>query len=167
MTPRTTTTAADGGYLFDLLSPGTYEVTVTASGFQSVNETGIVITAGFTATINSKLQVGQVTQTIQVEGEPVVDLQSVQTSTTFDQSLLQDIPSGRDPWSTVAQMPGVDRQTREDTFLRFAIVGGWRSLAKASGALGADFSDYKVRIVLHAARAAKRLVQFEVHGLGF
>jgi hypothetical protein len=111
MTPRTTTTAADGGYLFDLLSPGTYEVTVTASGFQTVNETGIVITAGFTATINSKLQVGQVTQTIQVEGEPVVDLQSVQTSTTFDQSLLQDIPSGRDPWSTVAQMPGVTSST--------------------------------------------------------
>ncbi|HLZ51909.1 MAG TPA: TonB-dependent receptor [Candidatus Acidoferrum sp.] len=111
MTPRTTNTSADGGYLFDLLSPGTYEVTVTASGFQTVNETGIVITAGFTATINSKLQVGQVTQTIQVEGEPVVDLQSVQTSTTFDQSLLQDIPSGRDPWSTVAQMPGVTSST--------------------------------------------------------
>src|SRR5690348_15286294 len=111
MTPRTTTTAADGGYLFDLLSPGTYEVTVTASGFQSVNETGIVITAGFTATVNSKLQVGQVTQTIKVEGEPVVDLQSVQTSTTFDQTLLQDIPSGRDPWSTVAQMPGVTSST--------------------------------------------------------
>jgi hypothetical protein len=111
MTPRTTTTAADGGYLFDLLSPGTYEVTVTASGFQTVNETGIVITAGFTATVNSKLQVGAVTQTIQVEGEPVVDLQSVQTSTTFDQSLLQDIPSGRDPWSTVAQMPGVTSST--------------------------------------------------------
>jgi hypothetical protein len=111
MTPRTTTTAADGGYLFDLLSPGTYEVTVTASGFQTVNETGIVITAGFTATINSKLQVGQVTQTIQVEGEPVVDLQSVQTTTTFDQALLQEIPSGRDPWSTVAQMPGVTSST--------------------------------------------------------
>ncbi len=111
MTPRTTNTSADGGYLFDLLSPGTYEVTVTASGFQTVNETGIVITAGFTATVNSKLQVGAVTQTIQVEGEPVVDLQSVQTSTTFDQSLLQDIPSGRDPWSTVAQMPGVTSST--------------------------------------------------------
>lgn len=111
MTPRTTTTAADGGYLFDLLSPGTYEVTVTASGFQSVNETGIVITAGFTATVNSKLQVGQVTQTIKVEGEPVVDLQSVQTATTFDQALLQEIPSGRDPWSTVAQMPGVTSST--------------------------------------------------------
>ena len=111
MTPRSATTGPDGAYLFDLLAPGTYEVTVTAGGFRTVNETGIIITAGFTATVNSKLQVGEVTQIVQVEGEPVVDLQSVQTSTTFDQSLLQEIPSGRDPWSTVAQMPGVTSST--------------------------------------------------------
>src|SRR5579859_1891975 len=111
MTPRTTNTGADGGYLFYLLPPGTYEVTTTASGFRTVNETGIVISAGFTATVNSKLQIGEVTQTVQVEGEPVVDLQSAQTSTTFDQSLLQNIPSGRDPWSTVAQMPGATMST--------------------------------------------------------
>src|SRR5437667_6951148 len=52
------------------------------------------------------MQVGEVTQVVKVEGEPVIDLQNNQTSTTFDQNLLQEIPSGRDPWSTVAQMPG-------------------------------------------------------------
>src|SRR6266705_5211890 len=106
LAPRSSRTEADGGYLFDLLPPGTYELTVTAPGFSTYSQTGIVLTAGFTATINSKLQVGEVTQVVKVEGEPVVDLQSNQTSTTFDQNLLQDIPSGRDPWSTVAQMPG-------------------------------------------------------------
>lgn len=111
MAPRTTTTSADGAYLFDLLPPGTYELTVTASGFRTVDETGIVLTAGFTATINSRLQIGEMNQTIQVEGEPVVDLQNVQASTTFDQTLLQNIPSGRDPWSTVAQMPGTTIST--------------------------------------------------------
>src|SRR5580693_6895474 len=111
MSPRSVNTGADGSYLFDLLSPGSYEVTITATGFRTVNESGIVLTAGFTATVNSKLQVGEVTQTVQVEGEPVIDLQNVQTSTTFDQTLLQDIPSGRDPWSTVAQMPGVTSST--------------------------------------------------------
>jgi Carboxypeptidase regulatory-like domain/TonB dependent receptor len=111
MSPRTIGTSTDGGYLFDLLPPGTYEVTVTATGFRTVTQTGVVLTAGFTATVNPKLQVGEVTQTVQVEGEPVVDLQNVQTSTTFDQTLLQDIPSGRDPWSTVAQMPGVTSST--------------------------------------------------------
>ncbi|HTQ59141.1 MAG TPA: TonB-dependent receptor [Candidatus Solibacter sp.] len=111
MTPRTSTTSADGVYLFDLLPPGTYQVTITATGFRTEDQTGIVITAGFTATVSPKLQVGEVTQTVQVEGEPVVDLQTAQTSTTFDQTLLQNIPSGRDPWSTVAQMPGVTSST--------------------------------------------------------
>ena len=111
MAPRTTTTNSDGTYLFDLLPPGNYEITVSANGFRTVEETGIVITAGFTATVNSKLQVGQMNQTVQVEGEPVVDLQNAQTSTTFDQTLLQNIPSGRDPWSTVAQMPGTTIST--------------------------------------------------------
>jgi len=111
MAPRTINTGSDGGYLFDLLPPGTYEVTVSAAGFKTSDETGISINAGFTATVNAKLQVGEVTQTIQVESEPVVDVQNVQTSTTFDQSLLQDIPSGRDPWSTVAQVPGATIST--------------------------------------------------------
>lgn len=106
MAERSTTTGADGAYLFDLLPPGTYELTVTSKGFKGFTETGVVLTAGFTATINAKLQVGEVTDVVRVEGEPVVDLQNNQTATTFDQTLLQEIPSGRDPWSTVAQMPG-------------------------------------------------------------
>jgi Carboxypeptidase regulatory-like domain/TonB dependent receptor-like, beta-barrel len=108
---RSTQTQSDGSYLFDLLPPGTYELTVAAPGFRSFRETGIIITAGFTATVNPKLVVGELAQTVSVESEPVVDLQNVQTSTTFDSTLLQDIPSGRDPWSTVAQMPGVAPST--------------------------------------------------------
>src|SRR5437867_4217357 len=111
MAARTTNTGADGSYLFDLLPLGTYEVTITFSGLKGFSETGVVLTAGFTATVNAKLQVGELTETVKVEGMPVVDLQSVQTSTTFDQTLLQDIPSGRDPWSTVAQMPGATLST--------------------------------------------------------
>src|SRR5712675_1733878 len=106
LSPRSTRTADDGGYLFDLLPPGTYELTAAAPGFNTSTQTGIVLTAGFTATVNSRLKVGDVSEIVRVEGEPVVDLQNNQTSTTFDETLLQDIPSGRDPWSTVAQMPG-------------------------------------------------------------
>src|SRR5437868_4916798 len=106
LSPRSTRTADDGGYLFDLLPPGTYELTAAAPGFNTSTQAGIVLTAGFTATVNSRLKVGDVSEVVRVEGEPVVDLQNNQTSTTFDETLLQDIPSGRDPWSTVAQMPG-------------------------------------------------------------
>jgi hypothetical protein len=111
MSNRSVLTQGDGGYLFDLLPSGTYEVTVTAKGFRELHETGVVITAGFTATVNAELQLGEITQAVFVQGEPVVDLQNVQTSTTFDQTLLQDIPSGRDPWSTVEQVPGATSST--------------------------------------------------------
>ena len=111
MASRTTNTSADGSYLFDLLPPGTYEVTITSNGFRGFSETGVVLTAGFTATVNVQLLVGEVNQTVKVEGIPVVDLQNNQTATTFDQTLLQEIPSGRDPWSTVAQLPGVTSST--------------------------------------------------------
>ncbi len=124
MADRTSPAQADGSYLFDLLPPGTYEMTTSAQGFQTLRQTGIVINAGFTATVNSHLQVGQVQETVTVRGEPVVDVQSVQTSTTFDQQLLQDIPAGRDPWSTVAQMPGVTLTTFD--------VGGNQSMQQST-----------------------------------
>jgi hypothetical protein len=124
MADRTTLVQSDGSYLFDLLPPGTYELTASVSGFQTLRQTGIRIAAGFTATVNSKLQVGQVQQTVTVTGEPVVDVQSVQTATTFDQQLLQDIPSGRDVWSTVAQMPGVTLTTFD--------VGGNQSMQQST-----------------------------------
>jgi hypothetical protein len=111
MAPRATHAQPDGSYLFDLLPPGTYEATVTANGFETFDQAGIVITAGFTATVNPRLKVGEMQQTVKVEGEAVVDVQNVQSSTTFDQNLLQQIPSGRDPWSTVAQMPGTTIST--------------------------------------------------------
>jgi hypothetical protein len=111
MAPRSINTAADGSYLFDLLPPGTYDLTVTAAGFHTFEQIGIVLTAGFTASVEPKLTVGTVGEVVKVEANPVVDVQNVQTSTTFDQTLLQDIPSGRDPWSTVAQMPGVTSST--------------------------------------------------------
>src|SRR5499427_3648168 len=52
---RTTTTHADGSYLLDLLPPGEYDVTVTQAGFRAFTQTGIFLTAGFTATVSPRL----------------------------------------------------------------------------------------------------------------
>lgn len=124
MASRASHPQTDGSYLFDLIPPGAYVVIVQANGFQTLEQNNIVITAGFTATVNAKLKVGQVQQVLSVQGEPVVDVQSVATSTTFDQQLLQDIPAGRDPWSTVAQMPGVTLTTFD--------VGGNQSMQQST-----------------------------------
>ena len=56
--------------------------------------------------------------------DPVVDVQSGTSSTTFDATLLANSPSGNDPWSTLAQTPGVTTSTFD--------VGGNNSYQQSS-----------------------------------
>jgi len=111
MAPRSTTSQADGNFLIDVVPIGTYTATVTASGFKTFVQNNLALQAGFTATVNAVLEVGTMTQSVTVESAPVVDVQSVASTTTFGEALLQNLPSGRDPWSTVVQAPGVTSST--------------------------------------------------------
>ncbi len=108
MNTRHIVTDASGVYLFDSLPSGIYELTFTVSGFQSRIQGNINITPGFTATISPQLPVGAAQDSIVVSSAaPVVDTTNNTSSVTFDDALLQGIPSGRDTFSTVAQTPGV------------------------------------------------------------
>ncbi len=108
MTPRKAMTDVAGSYLFDSLPPGTYQLTYGISGFRKEVRSAIVITPGFTATISPQLSVGMSQQSVVVQAESVVvDTTNNTSSTTFDEALLQNVPGGRDTFSTVAQAPGV------------------------------------------------------------
>jgi Carboxypeptidase regulatory-like domain/TonB dependent receptor len=108
MHPRNITTDVEGNYLVDALPPGTYQLTYTVSGFRTEIRSNVVITAGFTATVSPQLSVGANQQSIEVDAEAaVIDTTDNTASTTFDEALLQNVPSGRDTFSTVAQAPGV------------------------------------------------------------
>jgi hypothetical protein len=108
MTPRHATTDNSGVYLLDSLPSGSYELTFAVTGFQKRIQAGINITPGFTATISPQLAVGATQDSIIVSAAaPVVDTTNNTSSVTFDDALLQGIPSGRDTFSTVAQAPGV------------------------------------------------------------
>ena len=66
------------------------------------------VRANFTATLNVTLEVGNLSETLVVTGEsPVVDVRSATMATTFDSSLLKEIPHGRDTWSMLATVPGL------------------------------------------------------------
>ena len=56
--------------------------------------------------------------------DPIVDVQSSNSPTTFDSTLLANSPSGNDPWSTLAQTPGVTTSTFD--------VGGNNSYQQSS-----------------------------------
>jgi hypothetical protein len=73
----TQTFTTDATYRFDRLSPGEYAVKFELQGFKTIERAAIRLNAAFTATVNAKLEVGSVTETITVTGEPpTVDTKS-------------------------------------------------------------------------------------------
>lgn len=107
MTSRTTITHTDGSYMFDFVPIGIYEVVAEAPGFKILQQKDVEVNSGFIATVIARLEVGSSRETVEVlAGGSIVDVNSVTTSTTFDNNLLENIPNGRDPWSMVAQSPG-------------------------------------------------------------
>src|SRR6266567_3182011 len=87
-------TADDRGeYSFRNLTPGTYDLKVTKSGFQSYEQKNIVITINQSARVDVPLKVGSQTETISVEAQ--------NTPINFDNGTLQ---GGADP-ETVKDLP--------------------------------------------------------------
>src|SRR3954468_5691167 len=122
---QTQTTDTAGAYRFDRLPPGGYHVKFELQGFRSIDRSDIAISASFVATVNAKLEVGSVTETITVTGEsPTVDTRSNLQQTVMNQEILEGVPSGRDPWSIAKIIPGVQVSTYD--------VGGTQSIQQSS-----------------------------------
>src|SRR3954469_19793307 len=58
-----------GNYLIPLLPPGEYLITVEASGFKKVIQTGFSLQINQQASLNFTLQLGQMSEEIQVTGQ--------------------------------------------------------------------------------------------------
>src|SRR5262245_21423915 len=75
---RTAVTDGQGQYKLIELNPGTYTVTFTLTGFNTLRRDGVALSADFTAAVNAELKLGAVSETIVVTAEsPLVDPQSV------------------------------------------------------------------------------------------
>ena len=102
-------TDAGGTYRFPSLVPGTYQVKLELSGFQSVVREGIVVLVGQTTPIEQNLKVATLAETVTVAGQsPTVDTTSANVNVNLSQELIQGTPGGRDIWALVeAKVPGL------------------------------------------------------------
>jgi len=102
-------TDAAGTYRFPSLVPGTYEVKLELSGFQSVVRQGIVVLVGQTTPIEQNLKVATLAETVTVSGQsPTVDTTSANVAVNLSEQLIQGTPGGRDIWALVeAKVPGL------------------------------------------------------------
>ncbi len=138
--PQTQVSDASGTYRFDRLVPGSYNVKFELQGFRTVDRPDVRISAAFVATINGKMEVGSVSETITVTGEsPTVDVRSNVQQTVMNQEILEGIPTGRDPWSLAKLIPGVQVATYD--------VGGTQSMQQSSmSAHGSSTNDVSYNI---------------------
>jgi hypothetical protein len=109
---QTRQTDSTGHYLFDFVQPGTYSVSVTATGFQKfVQGTVTVMTAG-DVTVNAQLTVGAVVETVNVtELLSTVEFNTSTMTTTVQGSMLKDLPVlARNPFTLALLNPAVVNQ---------------------------------------------------------
>lgn len=105
------TFAADkaGFYTAPNLLPGNYEVTASAPGFSTWARTDITLTVGAQQVLNITMQVGQVSQRVEVtSAAPTVQLATSSMSATANSTTIVELPlNGRD-WTQLATLqPGV------------------------------------------------------------
>lgn len=87
------TTGGTGLYRFENLIPGSYQITVKASGFKTVTQT-VDVQLSRTGTLNVTLSPGATSETIEVSGAPpLVDAATPQIGTTYEVDTLQSIPT--------------------------------------------------------------------------
>ena len=109
----TTETSSSGGYIFDLIQPGNYSVSIEKQGFKKFQANHTSVLVNQPATVNVSLQVGDVSAVVSVEGGAA----QVQTSSsgnignTIDQRTLESLPivgtRGRNPLDLLNYQPGV------------------------------------------------------------
>jgi hypothetical protein len=105
---RSTTTNAEGKYIFPLLHPGPYRVSISLAGFDTLVAQNAIVEVGKTTTINSKLRLSVTSETITVQGDvPIVDKSNASQTTTISSTLAQRLPVGRNYQALALTMPGV------------------------------------------------------------
>jgi outer membrane receptor protein involved in Fe transport len=122
----TVTTDELGNYTVPLLKPGSYSVSAEAGGFQRYVNNGIVLQVDQTARLNISMQVGDVTQTVDVTGEaPLLQSENASTGAVIDEKKIVQIPlNGRNFIDLAVLAPGVGRAGGSQGSSSLTIDGG-------------------------------------------
>jgi hypothetical protein len=92
---RETVSNDTGVFTFQNLQPGTYEVTVSLTGFQTALYSGVVVEAAKTTDINVQLQVGGVAESVQIQGAtPILEVTSNTIANTVRNDSIRNLPLG-------------------------------------------------------------------------
>ncbi len=126
-----------GSYTVPLLQPGDYRVTITASGFKQYLQERLTLTVGQIAGVDATLDVGQVTETVEVSSQAeLLDTQSASGGGVVDTTQVTELPlNARNPFMLGNMMSGVSfggasiwqRPFDNGAIAQWVVNGGWQS----------------------------------------
>src|SRR5579859_5773050 len=105
---NSTTSGGDGVFTFPSVRPGNYNLAVSGKGFRQSVVSGIKVEVGKSATVNVVLEVGGMTETVEVTAGAGVELQTLDATVgnVLDSNLLSQLPTlSRDATSLLLLQP--------------------------------------------------------------
>jgi Carboxypeptidase regulatory-like domain/TonB dependent receptor len=105
---RTDTTSGSGNYRFDSMSPGSYSIKISKSGFAVTTASNVRLAIASTTTQNFALKPGASSETVEVTSEaPVVDTTKTSIGMDVTPRQIEDLPlNGRNFESLAYLAPG-------------------------------------------------------------
>ena len=109
---RQTTTNEQGNWLVQFLIPGHYHFSVSAPGFKTTERSGIELQAADNKQIDTRLEVGQASQTLEVTAEtPLIDTTAATSGTVITTQEITEMPLASHVVTLLATLsPGVVAQ---------------------------------------------------------
>ncbi|MCS7024785.1 MAG: TonB-dependent receptor [Bryobacteraceae bacterium] len=131
---RSTLTNEAGEYVFSSVPPATYVITAEAPGFKRLERPGVLVATQQFLTIDLKLELGQVTESVMVTEEiPLMETSNASTGQVIDRQKLVDLPNlGRNPFMMAKIAPNVV-QVGDPRFNRMQDQSGSSQISIAGG----------------------------------
>jgi hypothetical protein len=106
---RSQASGPDGLYDFVNLIPGRYRIDAEKTGFKRIARPEIVVEVGQSARIDLTMQVGEVTQTVEVSGEtPQLQLETSSLGQVVEERKANELPlNGRNVFNLISLAPSV------------------------------------------------------------
>src|SRR6266404_9512264 len=111
-----TTTGSDGGYKFTPVRIGSYKLTATLQGFQTVTQKNVVVNVGADVVVDFSLKPGSVSETVEVASTiPVLETQDASVGQVVDSRSVDNLPLNGRNFTFLAQLAAGVNTPQADT----------------------------------------------------
>ena len=137
---RNAVTNEVGSFVFTNLALGPYQLEASLPGFQTYSQTGILLQIGSSPVINAVLEVGQITQTIEVQANTVmVETRTLGVAALMENERILELPlDGREVESLITLGGGA--VTHDDGGTSNRALGGEVISVAGGSVYGVDYS---------------------------